>query len=85
MKRLIEEVMQIKWRLAVLMADREVDYKELAEKTGMHKVTVNKHKNMRIMPDRLTRETLLKYCEALKCQPGDLLVYLPETKTDLSV
>ena len=67
--------MGIRWRLAVLMADRELDYKELAQMTGMHPVTVNKHKNLRVMPNRLEYETLLKYCEALRCQPGDLLVY----------
>ncbi|WP_224311896.1 helix-turn-helix domain-containing protein [Trichormus variabilis] len=72
--------MSIKWRLAVLMADREVDYKDLAKMTGMHPVTVSKHKNSKIMPSRLESETLEKYCEALKCQPGELLVWMPETK-----
>ena len=69
--------MPIKWRLAVLMADREMDYKELAEATGMHPVTVSKHKNMKVMPARLEDTTLEKYCMALQCQPGDLLVYTP--------
>jgi len=70
--------MPIKWRLAVLMADREVDYKELAALTGFHEKTVSKHKNMRVMPSRLEDSTLFKYCQALKCQPGDLLVYVVE-------
>ncbi|WP_242056669.1 MULTISPECIES: helix-turn-helix transcriptional regulator [unclassified Nostoc] len=70
--------MPIKWRLAVLMADREIDYKQLAEITGMHPVTISKHKNIRVMPDRLERETLEKYCKALNCQPGDLLMYVPD-------
>lgn len=69
--------MPIKWRLAVLMADREVDYKELAQMTGLHPVTISKHKNMRFMPDRLESGTLEKYCQALKCQPGELLIYMP--------
>ena len=70
--------MPIKWRLAVLMADREIDYKDLAKKVGYDKRTVNKHKNMRTMPKRLQEATLIRYCEALNCQPGDLLVYVPE-------
>lgn len=70
--------MPIKWRLAVIMADREVDYKQLAALTGFNDKTVNKHKNMRTMPSRLEETTLIKYCQALKCQPGDLLVYVPE-------
>ncbi|MEG4133073.1 helix-turn-helix transcriptional regulator [Microcoleus sp. Pol11C1] len=74
----VEALMAIKWRLAVLMADRELDYKELAQMTGLHPVTVSKHKNMRVMPSRLEHETLFKYCEALNCQPGDLLVFVPE-------
>jgi len=75
--------MPIKWRLAVLMADREIDYKELAALTGFHEKTVSKHKNMRIMPGRLEDSTLFKYCQALKCQPGDLLVFVPEKMTNI--
>jgi putative transcriptional regulator len=77
MPRVKEESMPIKWRLAVLMADRELNHKQLAEMTGMHYVTISKHKNMRVMPERLERETLEKYCKALDCQPGELLVYIP--------
>ncbi len=69
--------MPIKWRLAVLMADREMDYKQLAQVTDLHPVTVNKHKNTRVMPSHLESGTLEKYCKALKCQPGELLVYIP--------
>jgi DNA-binding Xre family transcriptional regulator len=36
----VREDMPIKWRLAVLMADREVNHKQLAEMTGMHYVTI---------------------------------------------
>ncbi len=70
--------MPIKWRLAVLMADREIDYKQLAALTGFHEKTVSKHKNLRVMPARLEDSTLFKYCQALNCQPGDLLVYVSE-------
>ncbi len=73
--------MPIKWRLAVLMADREIDYKDLAEATGFNEKTVSRHKNMRPMPKRLEETTLVRYCEALNCQPGDLLVYVPEAST----
>jgi putative transcriptional regulator len=66
----------IKWRLAALMADRGINYKQMAELTGLHEGTVSKHKNSYIMPERLERETLVRYCLALNCQPGDLLVYI---------
>jgi putative transcriptional regulator len=73
--------MPIKWRLPVLMADREMDYKALADATGMHPGTVSKLKNN--LPDRLDMITLLKLCKALNCQPGDLLVYVPSEGDDL--
>jgi putative transcriptional regulator len=63
------------WRLPVLMADRGIDYKELAKITGMHPGTISKLKNN--LPDRLELVTLTKLCKALKCQPGDLLTYIP--------
>jgi len=77
MKTLTDKPMPIKWRLAVLMADRELDYKDLAIKAGLHAVTISKLKNSREKPPRLDRGTLEKLCKALDCQPGDLLVYVP--------
>ena len=70
--------MPIKWRLAAVMADRELDYKDVASLTGLHPVTVHKLKNTYEMPPRLDRETLEKLCRVLSCQPGDLLRYMPE-------
>ena len=75
-----ELFMPIKWRLAAVMADRELDYKDVSRLTGFHEKTVNRHKNMRVMPGRLEDTTLLGYCKALDCQPGDLLVYVPESQ-----
>jgi putative transcriptional regulator len=73
-----KENVLIKWRLHAVMADREIEYKELAEKAGLHPVTVSKHRTLKIMPPRLDARTLQKYCRALGCQPGDLLRYAPE-------
>ncbi|MBD2510097.1 helix-turn-helix transcriptional regulator [Nostoc muscorum FACHB-395] len=64
------------------MADREIDYKKLAQMTGLYPVTVSKHKNIRVMPERLDRDTLEKYCKALNCQPGDLLTYVLDKSKD---
>ena len=75
MDAICKNIMPMKWRLPVLMADREIDYKELAKATGMHPGTISKLKNN--LPDRLELTTLLKLCKALRCQPGDLLVYIP--------
>lgn len=74
------DTMPIKWRLAAVMADRDLDYKQVAELTGFNPVTVSKHKNLKAMPARLEDTTLYAYCKALNCQPGELLVYLPDEK-----
>jgi putative transcriptional regulator len=76
--------MAIKWRLAAVMADREMDYRELASMVGMHHVTINRMKNTYDLNFRLTPDTLNKLCQALKCQPGDLLRYIPDGIEDLS-
>ena len=73
-------MMPIKWRLKSVMAAREMSYTDLAEKTGLHKGTVNRLVNTYEMPKRLDRETLNKFCTVLKCQPGDLLIFEAENK-----
>lgn len=70
----------IKWRLAAVMADREIDYKELAALTGLAPTTVSTHKNLKRMPARLDSNTLDRYCKALECQPGELLRYIDDEK-----
>lgn len=72
------KLMAIKWRLAAVMADRELDYRQVAEKTGLHPVTISKLKSTYVMPRRLDSETLEKLCQALVCQPADLMRYQPE-------
>ena len=76
------EAVPIKWRLAAVIADRETDYKAVAAAAGLHPVTVNKLKNTYVMPPRLDRTTLEKLCQVLKCQPGDLLRYVPDEVVD---
>ncbi len=79
-----QETMPIKWRLKAVMADREMDYRQLAQATGLHRVTVNKFVNTYEMPPRLDRKTLEKFCRVLNCQPGDLLRYAPDENGDFS-
>jgi putative transcriptional regulator len=72
----------IKWRLAAVMADREIDYKELASMTGLAATTVSTHKNRKQMPARLDSRTLNAYCIALDCQPGELMRYVKDKEVD---
>lgn len=74
----ISTPMTIKWNLAYLMLDQNIKTGDLAAATGLHANTISKLKAYREMPKRLDSETLNKLCQALKCQPGDLLRYTPD-------
>ncbi|MEG4518337.1 MULTISPECIES: helix-turn-helix transcriptional regulator [unclassified Microcoleus] len=64
----------IRWKLAVVMADRNISNKELAARVGMHPTSVSKIKTRRRLT-RIDETTLDALCKALNCQPGDLMVY----------
>lgn len=64
----------IRWRLAVVMAERDISNKELASLIGKHPHSVSRLKQHRRLP-RIDESTLDALCKALKCQPGDLIVY----------
>ncbi len=66
----------IKFRVKVMLAEREMTQKELAEKTGIRPPTISaiclgtvKH---------FPIEALDKICEVLNCQPADLMEYISE-------
>ena len=67
----------IRWKLAVVMADRNISNKELAARVGMHPTSVSKIKTRRRLT-RIDETTLEALCKALNCQPGDLMVYEEE-------
>jgi putative transcriptional regulator len=62
---------QIKCRLAVLLAEREMMLKELSEKVGISETNLSLLKTGKAKAIRFS--TLVALCEALQCQPGDLL------------
>ena len=64
----------INWRLAVVMAERNISNKELALRTGMNPRSISRLKTRRRLT-RIDEDTLNTLCEALSCQPGDLMVY----------
>lgn len=63
-------------RLDRVMADRKMSLNELSEKVGVANVNLSKLKNGHISAVRFS--TLSAICEALRCQPGDILEYDPE-------
>ena len=64
----------IHWRLAVVMAERNISNKELALLIGMNPKSVSRLKVRRRLT-RIDEPTLNSICKALKCQPADLMIY----------
>ena len=74
--------MGIEWRLAGLMAKQGMNYRRLGKATGLHPNTISKLKHK--PPVRLEMDTLIRLCQALDCQPGDLLAYRYESAPTFS-
>lgn len=62
-------------RLDRVMADRKMSLNELSEKVGVSNVNLSKIKTGKVNAVRFS--TLEAICEALDCQPGDILEYDP--------
>ena len=68
--------MAIVVRLGVLLAERKVQSKELAEFVGITEANLSLLKQGKVKGVRFA--TLSRICEYLECQPGDLLEFIPE-------
>jgi putative transcriptional regulator len=69
--------MPIKVTLARVLADRGAKSKELAEAVGITEANLSLLRQGKVKGVRF--ETLAAICAKLDCQPGDLLVFEPET------
>ena len=65
--------MSIVLRLDRMMADRKMSLNELAEKVGIANVNLSKIKTGKVSAIRFS--TLDAICDALDCQPGDILEF----------
>lgn len=65
-------------RLDRVMADRKMSLNELSEIVKISNVNLSKLKNGRISAIRFS--TLEAICDALNCQPGDILEYKKDEK-----
>lgn len=68
--------MPIILRLDRVMADRKMSLNALSEKVGIANVNLSKIKTGKVSAIRFS--TLEAICEALDCQPGDILEYKKE-------
>lgn len=71
--------MPIVVRLDVVMAERKMRSRELAQRVGISEVNLSLLKTGRVKGVRF--ETLERICAALECQPGDILSYQPDPAT----
>ena len=69
-------VSMIKFRVKVQLALQDMNQKQLAEVTGIRPSTVSAICTGSIK--ELPVGVLNKICAALKCQPGDLMEYIPD-------
>lgn len=72
--------MPIVVKLDVMLARRKMRSRELAERVGISEVNISLLKSGKVRGVRF--ETLEKICEALQCQPGDLLEWCPDASDD---
>lgn len=66
----------IKFKVKIMLAIREMTQKELAEQTGIRPPTVSAICTGAIK--HLPIDALDKICTVLKCQPADLMEYIPD-------
>ncbi|NNE51116.1 MAG: helix-turn-helix transcriptional regulator [Sulfitobacter sp.] len=67
--------MEIVVRLDVMLAQRKMKSKDLAEAVGITVQNMSLLKSGKVKGVRF--ETLARICEVLECQPGDLLEAVP--------
>lgn len=70
-----EVEMAVRNRLAEVMQERGVTRKELSLKTRINERTLERWEQDRI--NRADFYTIDKLCEVLDCEPGDLIVRVP--------
>jgi putative transcriptional regulator len=68
--------MTIVVNLDVMLARRKMRSRELAERVGITEQNISLLKSGKVRGVRF--DTLEAICEALQCQPGDLLEYRPD-------
>ena len=71
----------IRWKLNEVMAAKRIRSKQLAAALGIREVSVYKLRATDNMP-RLTEERLDGICRVLRCQPGDLLSWIPDEEAE---
>ncbi len=70
--------MAIQWRLNDMLGARGLSPYRLAQLTGLSGPTCYELAKANYRPGRIDAGSLAKICQALECQPGDLLVFVSD-------
>lgn len=79
---------KIRWKLRVVMAERKITNKALAEFMGRNPVSIAKLKSVDELPE-IGGDTLAKLCEGIaslsnrSCLPSDLIEYIADEDSNL--
>lgn len=65
-------------KLFELMQKRNIKKKDLRERYGISPTIVNRLNNN----TNVAVDTIMYLCEILNCQPGDILEYIPDEKSE---
>lgn len=68
--------MAIECKLNAIMKNQKITSKELSRRVGLTDVNISNYRTGRSRAIRMS--TLDAFCKALRCQPGDLFVYVPD-------
>lgn len=71
---------EIIFNIDVMLAKRKMSVTELADRVGITIANVSVLKNGKAKALKIS--TLIKLCEALDCQPGDILEYRKEMRNE---
>jgi putative transcriptional regulator len=75
--------MPISINLDIMLAKRKMQLKELSEIVGVSVVNLSILKQGKVKAIRFS--TLEAICEALDCQPGDILEFIPKNQLESDV
>ena len=75
--------MAIRLLIDQALAKRKMSLQELASRIGMSTVNLSGYKTGKIKAVRFS--TLNALCETLRCQPGDLIVYVPDGEEETAI
>jgi len=74
--QLVRVMVMLRCRLSTILGERRIKVSELMRRSGVSKATLLSLYHERAKG--ISFAVLEKICKALNCQPGDLLVYVPD-------